>query len=83
MSRTFTHSSTGTVVEYQMCIRDSNYVYCGFDRRGAVRYENKLCGFDFIDKEGMITIISSYEARTYCIIGNIHDNPELLKGGGQ
>lgn len=53
------------------------------DRRGAVRYENKLCGFDFIDKEGMITIISSYEARTYCIIGNIHDNPELLKGGGQ
>ncbi|WP_418668961.1 YopX family protein [Alistipes putredinis] len=60
-----------------------NYVYCGFDRRGAVRYENKLCGFDFIDKEGMITIISSYEARTYCIIGNIHDNPELLKGGGQ
>ena len=31
----------------------------------------------------MITIISSYEARTYCIIGNIHDNPELLKGGGQ
>lgn len=56
-----------------------NYVYCGFDRRGAVRYENNLCGFDFIDKEGMITIISSYEARTYCIIGNIHDNPELLK----
>lgn len=60
-----------------------NYVYCGFDRRGEVRYDNSLCGFDFIDKDGLLTIISSYEARTYCIIGNIHDNPELLKGGQQ
>ena len=44
---------------------------------GSFRFKDELsCKATYLDDIG--TVIRDYDV---CIIGNIHDNPELLKGG--
>jgi len=55
------------------------------DGKGQVVWDSDYCGFYIIDKEDGIFCESLYDFTQYRAfmgkkIGNIHDNPELLKG---
>ena len=45
---------------------------------GVIKFNDILCRFSFYDKSGGYGIDNTC---IFEIIGNIHDNPELLKGG--
>ena len=52
-----------------------------FERYAHFRPKEKACGFYAITQENEIMML--FESRCIEVIGNIHDNLELLKGGEQ
>ena len=47
---------------------------------GVIKFNDIMCRFMFYDKCGGYGIDNTCD---FEVIGNIHDNPELLKGGGE
>ncbi len=47
---------------------------------GCIKYDNTKARFVFCTKEGNYSIDNS---NAFEVIGNTHDNPELLKGGAE
>lgn len=45
---------------------------------GVIKYNDKMCRFMFFTKDGSYSFDDTDD---FEIIGNTHDNPELLKGG--
>ena len=47
---------------------------------GCVKYSDENSAFEIVFDTGSSFVLGSY-SKSYTVIGNIHDNPELLKGG--
>ena len=57
-----------------------DYDYFGERKIGKIFFNN--CGYE-IENEGCFLCVHYTDKQLDCeVIGNIHDNPELLKGGG-
>ena len=69
----------GDIIKYthEICIEDGSGTYVG-----AVSFcEGVFCLHEDSDCTVATVIYESEEYGGICVIGNIHDNPELLKGG--
>jgi uncharacterized phage protein (TIGR01671 family) len=71
----------GDIVE--SCFTEMPYLVCFGEYAYTNDYgeESSACGWYNEDKNGFVTAFGCPEAWA-TVIGNIHDNPELLKGGG-
>ena len=70
----------GDVVKREYTLRRGETKKTRETQIGVVSYSNKQCGF-CLDK--VCILRKPWDGDTLEIIGNIHDNPELLKGGAE